>query len=132
MQISLNLGSYTRKSTCHDKTPELCWICSPNHELNHQLLCRAINCNVTDGLCARCHHKIKKMQVDKKIIMSTGMDFFTFYATTGAEKCNHQLVVATTGAFTLTSDNGTTLSSSSVSTMLTKALCIILAGKSNR
>ena len=29
--------------------------------------------------------------------------FFTFYATTGAEKCNHQLVVATTGAFTLTS-----------------------------
>ena len=31
------------------------------------------------------------------------MDFFTFYATTGAEKCNHQLVVATTGAFTLTS-----------------------------
>ena len=31
------------------------------------------------------------------------MDFFTFYATTGAVKCNHQLVVATTGAFTLTS-----------------------------
>ena len=28
---------------------------------------------------------------------------FTFYATTFAEKCNHQLVVATTGAFTLTS-----------------------------
>ena len=28
---------------------------------------------------------------------------FTFYATTGAVKCNHQLVVATTGAFTLTS-----------------------------
>ena len=28
---------------------------------------------------------------------------FTFYATTCAEKCNHQLVVATTGAFTLTS-----------------------------
>ena len=24
------------------------------------------------------------------------MDFFTFYATTGAVKCNHQLVVATT------------------------------------
>ena len=41
MQISLNLGSYTRKSTCHGKTPELCWICSPNHELNHQLLGRA-------------------------------------------------------------------------------------------
>ena len=34
---------------------------------------------------------------------STGIDFFTFYANTGAEKCNHQLVVATTGAFTLTS-----------------------------
>ena len=34
---------------------------------------------------------------------STGIDFFTFYATTGAVKCNHQLVVATTGAFTLTS-----------------------------
>ena len=31
------------------------------------------------------------------------MDFFTFYATTCAEKCNHQLVLATTGAFTLTS-----------------------------
>ena len=31
------------------------------------------------------------------------IDFFTVYATTGAEKCNHQLVVATTGAFTLTS-----------------------------
>ena len=45
------------KSTCHGKTPELCWICSPNHELNHQLLGRAINCNVTGGLCARCHHK---------------------------------------------------------------------------
>ena len=29
--------------------------------------------------------------------------FFYFYATTGAEKCNHQLVVATPGAFTLTS-----------------------------
>ena len=28
-----------------------------SHELNHQLLGRAINCNVTDGLCARCHHK---------------------------------------------------------------------------
>ena len=28
---------------------------------------------------------------------------FTFYATTCAEKYNHQLVVATTGAFTLTS-----------------------------
>ena len=27
---------------------------------------------------------------------STGVDFFTFYATTGAEKCNHQLIVATT------------------------------------
>ena len=37
--------------------------------------------------------------------MSTGIDFFTFYATTGAEKYNHQLVVATTGAFTLTSVN---------------------------
>ena len=37
------------------------------------------------------------------MIKSTGIDFFTFYATTGAEKCNHQLVVATTGAFTLTS-----------------------------
>ena len=45
------------KSTCHGKTQELCWICSPNHELNHQLLGRAINCNVTGGLCARCHHK---------------------------------------------------------------------------
>ena len=45
------------KSTCHGKTSELCWICSPNHELNHQLLGRAINCNVTGGLCARCHHK---------------------------------------------------------------------------
>ena len=55
MQISLNLGSYTRKSTCHGKTPELCWICSPNHELYHRLLGRAINCNVTSGLCARCH-----------------------------------------------------------------------------
>ena len=43
------------------------------------------------------------MQVYKQIIKSTGKDFFTFYATTGAEKCNHQLVVATTGAFTLTS-----------------------------
>ena len=31
------------------------------------------------------------------------MDFCTFYATTCAGKCNHQLVVATTGAFTLTS-----------------------------
>ena len=37
------------------------------------------------------------------MIKSTGIDFFTFYATTGAVKCNHQLVVATTGAFTLTS-----------------------------
>ena len=37
------------------------------------------------------------------MIKSTGIDFFTFYATTGAEKFNHQLVVATTGAFTLTS-----------------------------
>ena len=35
--------------------------------------------------------------------MSTGIDFFNFYTTTGAEKCNHQLVVATTGACTLTS-----------------------------
>ena len=26
MPISLNLGSYTRKSTCHGKIPELCWI----------------------------------------------------------------------------------------------------------
>ena len=32
-------------------------LCSPNHELNHQLLGRAINCNVTGGLCARCHYK---------------------------------------------------------------------------
>ena len=31
------------------------------------------------------------------------MDFLTFYATTGAVKCNHHLVVATTGAITLTS-----------------------------
>ena len=37
------------------------------------------------------------------MIKSTGIDLFTFYATTGAEKCNHQLFVATTGAFTLTS-----------------------------
>ena len=37
------------------------------------------------------------------MIKSTGIDFFTFYATTGAVKCNHQFVVATTGAFTLTS-----------------------------
>ena len=29
--------------------------------------------------------------------------FFTFYAATCAEKCNQQLVVATAGAFTLTS-----------------------------
>ena len=43
------------------------------------------------------------MQVYKYIIKSTGIDFFTFYATTGAIKCNHQLVVATTGAFSLTS-----------------------------
>ena len=43
------------------------------------------------------------MLVYKYIIKSTGIDFFAFYATTGAEKCNHQLVVATTGAFTLTS-----------------------------
>ena len=43
------------------------------------------------------------MQAYKKIIKSTGIDFFTFYATTCAEKFNHQLVVATTGAFTLTS-----------------------------
>ena len=43
------------------------------------------------------------MQVYKEIIKSTGIDFFTFYATTSAEKCNHQLVVATTGAFTMTS-----------------------------
>ena len=39
------------------------------------------------------------------MIKSTGIDFFTFYATTGAVKCNYQLVVATTGAFTLTSVN---------------------------
>ena len=39
------------------------------------------------------------------MIKSTGIDFFTFYATTAAEKCNHQLVVATTGAFTLISVN---------------------------
>ena len=58
MHIPLNLGSYTRKSTCHGKTPELCWICSPNHELNHQLLGRAINCNVTGSLCAGCHHNL--------------------------------------------------------------------------
>ena len=45
------------KSTGHGETPELCWICSPNHELNHQLLGRAINCNVTGGQCARCHHQ---------------------------------------------------------------------------
>ena len=43
------------------------------------------------------------MQVYKLIMKSTGIDFFTFYATTGAVKCNHQLIVATTGAFTLTS-----------------------------
>ena len=59
MQISINLGSYTRKRPCPGKTPELCWICSPNHELNHQLLDRAINCNVTGGLCARCHQQPK-------------------------------------------------------------------------
>ena len=35
--------------------------------------------------------------------MSTGIDFFTFYATTCPEKCNHHPIVATTGAFTLTS-----------------------------
>ena len=29
--------------------------------------------------------------------------FFTFYASTSAENCHHQLVLATTGAFTLTS-----------------------------
>ena len=45
------------------------------------------------------------MQVYKQIIKSTGIDFFTFYATTCAGKCNKQLVVATTGAFTLTSVN---------------------------
>ena len=43
------------------------------------------------------------MQVYKYIIKSTGIEFFTFYATTCAEKCNNQLVVATTGAFKLTS-----------------------------
>ena len=42
---------------CHGKTPEVCWICCPNHELNLQSLSRAINCNIPDGLCARCHHK---------------------------------------------------------------------------
>ena len=31
-QISLNLGSYKRKGTCHDKALELCWIYRPNHE----------------------------------------------------------------------------------------------------
>ena len=45
------------KSTCHVQTPELCRICKPNHELNYQLLGRAINCNDTDGLWAHCHHK---------------------------------------------------------------------------
>ena len=45
------------KSTCHSHTPELCQICRPNHELNHRLHDRAINCSVTDGLCAQCHHK---------------------------------------------------------------------------
>ena len=29
---------------------ELCWICWPNHEINHELRDRAINWNDTDGL----------------------------------------------------------------------------------
>ena len=44
------------KSTCHGQTPQHCQICRPN-KLNQQLRGRTINCNVTDGLCARCHHK---------------------------------------------------------------------------
>ena len=43
------------------------------------------------------------MQAYKLIIKPTGIEFFTFYATTCAEKCNHQLVVVTTGALILAS-----------------------------
>ena len=42
--------------------------------------------------CNKIYHKVNRYRV-----------FLTFYATTCAEKCKHQLVVATTGAFTLTS-----------------------------
>ena len=38
-----------------------------------------------------------------QIVINIAVYGFTFYATTCAEKWNHQLVVATTGAFTLTS-----------------------------
>ena len=44
-------GSGELKSTC--QTPQLCWICRSNHELKR----RAINCNVSDGLCALDHQK---------------------------------------------------------------------------
>ena len=57
MQISLNLGCYTRKKHLSRHNSRTLLDLQSNHELNHQLLGRAINCYVTGGLCARFHHK---------------------------------------------------------------------------
>ena len=37
MHIPLNLGSDTRESTLRGKTPELFWICRPNHEFKQPI-----------------------------------------------------------------------------------------------
>ena len=37
---------------------ELCRICWLNHETNHHLRDKIINCNDFEVICARCHHKL--------------------------------------------------------------------------
>ena len=102
MQISLNLGSYTRKKHLSRQNSRTLldlqskpWTKSPIAWQSHKLQCyrwsvRQVSSQIKNA-SSLIHHKVNRY------------GFFTFYATTCAEKCNHQLVVATTGAFTLTS-----------------------------
>ena len=45
------------KRPLQNQCPELCAVCRLNHEINHHLHDRTINCDVTVVLRALCHHK---------------------------------------------------------------------------
>ena len=100
MPIYVNLGSHTRKSSCHGQTLELCRISQLNHELNQQWRGRAMNWNVTDGLCVRCHHKKKNKH---KLMKKSKVNRYRFYACSSAELIQQQFVVVTSSAFTFIS-----------------------------
>ena len=103
MQISLNLGSHnTKKYLSWSNSRTLSDL--QNHGLNYQLCGRPINCNVTDGLCALCHHEkinaslLRNHKVDRYRFCLPFPPFSTKFS---AEFSLHQVAVETSGAFTV-------------------------------